>query len=203
MLLKIYPDNPDLHLLRRVVEALEAGEIIIYPTGLGYAYGCSALKPRAVEQIYRLKRANPNKQRFALMCASVGEAAEYAKIDNAAFRYIKETEKEPITYILPVTQNLPKLLKAPKEIGIRLAQHPIAALLVEHTSEPICTASLPHRYNEQEVFTHPELVEESFGRDVFAVMDGGAAPGGQSAIIRLQDGTVEILREASNIIPLD
>jgi tRNA A37 threonylcarbamoyladenosine synthetase subunit TsaC/SUA5/YrdC len=59
MLLKIYPENPSLHSIRRVVEVLEEGGIIIYPTDTVYGMGCDIMNSRAVEKVARLKGINP------------------------------------------------------------------------------------------------------------------------------------------------
>lgn len=200
MITKIYPDNPDYRLVDKLVNKLRDGAIIIFPTGIGYALGCNALKQQAVEEIYRLKRSDMRKQRFAIMCPSLAEAAKYAKIDQTAFRFIKQYAEEPITYILPVLSTLPKLLKANREIGIRLSHHPVTTLLLENLDIPLITASLPVRHGELEYLTHPDLIDEEYGNDVFTVVDGGEAVLEQTAIIRLIDKEIEILREAETPI---
>ena len=111
MITKLYKQNPDYKRLEELTQSIEQGALIIYPTGIGYALGCNPLKMNVVEQLYALKLSNMRKQRFAIMCHDLTEASLYAKIDNFAFRYLKEHLAEPITFILPVTNKLPKQLK--------------------------------------------------------------------------------------------
>ncbi len=196
MITKIYSDTPDHALINSVVAKLLDGEIIIYPTGLGYAYGCSALKQRAIERICSLKGVDWRKHRMAVMCPSINAISEYAKVDNRSFQYIKSHEKEPITYILPAKYELPKILQNNHEIGVRLAQHPITQLLLEALGSPLLTASLPIRHEEPEYLTDPELIDECYGKEVYTLLDGGICTGGYTAIIRLSNGEEEILREA-------
>ena len=51
MFLKIYPENPNPREIRKVVDCLQNGGIIIYPTDTIYGLGCDIFKPKAVERI--------------------------------------------------------------------------------------------------------------------------------------------------------
>lgn len=199
MITKLYPDNPNYTLLEEVSKALEAGERIIYPTGIGYAIGCSALKQQAVEELYKLKQSNLRKQSFAIMCSSIADAAKYARIDNTAFSYIKAHDSEPITFILPPLSTLPKIFKSRKEIGIRISQHPITTLLLDYVQIPLLTASLPIRRDDIAYLTHPELINEEYGQLVYTVLDGGVAEGLKSRIVRLTGSEEEVLREVEHL----
>ena len=53
MLVKIYPENPNLREIDKVVNIMRDGGLVIYPTDTVYAIGCDALNVRAVEKIYR------------------------------------------------------------------------------------------------------------------------------------------------------
>lgn len=201
MITKLYTDNPDYRKLRELSQHIEDGDLIIYPTGMGYALGCNALKGSAVEHLYKLKHADLRKQPFAIMCASLADAANYVRIDQFAFTYMKQRQAEQVTYVLPPLNALPKLLKNRKEIGIRLSQHPVTTLLLEQLECPLITASLPIRRNEVEYLTHPELIEEAYGEDVYTVIDGGPALGGRTDVVRLFNKEVEILRQGEEGFP--
>ena len=55
MLIKLYEKNNNPKDLARIVEVLEEGGIIIYPTDTMYAMGCHALKERAIERICKFR----------------------------------------------------------------------------------------------------------------------------------------------------
>lgn len=196
MLTKIYPDTPNWYTIDQIVAQLLEGNLIIYPTGIGYAYGCSALKQRAIEKVCALKGVDWRKHRLAVMCPSINSIPEYAKVDNRVFQYMKAHEREPITYILPAKSELPKILQNNHKIGVRLSQHPVTTLLLEALGSPLLTASLPIRHEEVEYLTNPELIDECYGKDVYTVVDGGISEGGYTSIIRLTEGEEEIVREA-------
>ena len=60
MLLHIHPENPQPRLIKQVVESLQKGGIIIYPTDTVYGLGCDILQQKAVERICRIKKVDPN-----------------------------------------------------------------------------------------------------------------------------------------------
>lgn len=200
MITKLYTQNPDYKRLEELTQSIEQGALIIYPTGIGYALGCNPLKMNAVEQLYALKQSNMRKQRFAIMCHDLTEASLYAKIDNFAFHYLKEHHAEPITFILPVTNKLPKQLKQSREIGIRFSLHSITSLILEHLECPLITASLPIRKDEIEYLTNPELIDEVYGNDVFTIIDGGTQQGLKTAIHKIENDNITELRPFGPIL---
>ena len=62
MLVKIYPENPNLREIDKVVNIMRDGGLVIYPTDTVYAIGCDALNVRAVEKICQLKKDRPQAQ---------------------------------------------------------------------------------------------------------------------------------------------
>ena len=59
MLLKLYEKNNNPQDLQQVVDILNDGGLIIYPTDTMYAIGCHGLKERAIERICRINRKPP------------------------------------------------------------------------------------------------------------------------------------------------
>ena len=56
MLLKLYDKNNNPQDLQRIIDILNDGGLIIYPTDTMYAIGCHGLKERAIERICRIMR---------------------------------------------------------------------------------------------------------------------------------------------------
>jgi tRNA threonylcarbamoyl adenosine modification protein (Sua5/YciO/YrdC/YwlC family) len=81
----------------------------------------------------------------------------------------------PYTFILPASKQVPKILKSKKEtIGLRVPDNIICHSILEELDNPILSASLPGEMVEE--FTDPEMIYETFGKQVDIVIDGG--PGG-------------------------
>lgn len=193
MRIRLYADAPNYREVQEVISALRAGEVIIYPTSTGYAYACDALQTRAVESIYRIKKIDPRKKALSIMFANLSQLSEYCKINDRAFKFIKEHKGE-FTFILPTASTLPKIFKQRKEVGARLVQNPIGKLLIEELGNPLITSSLPIDEEEPEYATDPELVEERYGWEVPIIVDGGLLSGTASTIIDCTTEPFEVVR---------
>lgn len=106
--LKIFPTSINERVVATAVEALSDGQVILYPTDTVYALGCDALSNRAIERLCAIKGVAPDKQLLSIVCADISQASEYARIDNRAFRLMKEWLPGPVTFVLPVSPRCPR-----------------------------------------------------------------------------------------------
>lgn len=200
MLLKIYPENPNQKEIHKVVEILQDGGLIIYPTDTLYAIGCDALNVRAVENICRIKGVNPQKSNLSIICYDLSNVSEYAKVSNAAFKLMKKHLPGPFTFILPTSNELPKIYKNRKEVGIRVPDNMIARELVHALGNPMLSMSL-HDDNEQiEYITDPELIHEKYSHQIDVVIDGGYGETEGSTIVNCTSDEFEIIRQGKGIL---
>ena len=196
MLIKLYEKNNNPKDLEKIIQTLEDGGIIIYPTDTMYAIGCHALKERAIERICKLKGIDPRKQHLSIICYDLSNISEYARIDNATFKLMKRNLPGAFTFILPTGSKLPKIFKNRKEVGIRMPDHPIIMEICQLLDAPILTTTLPLEEGEEiEYITTPELIEEKFGRDADIIIDGGIGDIEPSTIVNCVDGEVEVIRQ--------
>ncbi len=201
MLLKLYEKNNDPATIHRIVNALEEGGLIIYPTDTMYAIGCHALKERAVERICRLKGIDPKKNNLSIICCDLSNLSEYAKVDNNTFKLMKKNFPGPFTFILNTSNKLPKIFRSRKEVGIRIPGSPIIREICQALGAPIMTATLPYGENEEiEYCTDPELIDEKFGNEVDYVIDGGIGGIEPSTVVDCTDGQPEIVRQGKGIL---
>lgn len=196
MLKKLYAKNNALRDLEEMVQVLEEGGIVIYPTDTVYAVGCHALKERAVEKVCRLKGIDPMKNDLSIICYDLKNISEYVRVDNMAFRLMKQAFPGPFTFILPAGSRLPKIFRGRKEVGIRVPDNDIIREVCRLLGAPILTTSLPYdEEDDLEYLTNPELIHEKFGRAVDMVIDGGMGGTEAGTVVRLTDGEVEIVRQ--------
>lgn len=176
MLLHIHPKDPQPRLVKQVVESLQKGGIIIYPTDTIYGLGCDIFQPKAIERIARIKKIEPQKAQLSFVCSDLSHLSEYAKqIQTSTYRLLKEYLPGPYTFILPASKLVPKILQSKKDtIGLRIPDNPIAMAIVKELGRPILSASLPGEMVED--YTDPEVMYENFNKLVDFVIDGG--PGG-------------------------
>lgn len=195
MLLKLYEKNNNPADLQQVIDLLNDGGIIIYPTDTRYAIGCHGLKERAVERICRLKNIDPKKNNLSIICYDLSSISEYAKVDNATFKLMKRNLPGAFTFILNGTTRLPKIFRNRKEVGIRMPDNPIIREIARLLGTPIMTATLPYDETEEiEYVTDPELIDEKFGSIVDLVIDGGIGDTESSTIVDCTGGGMEIIR---------
>ena len=196
MLIKLYEKNNNPKDLDRIVQVLEEGGIIIYPTDTMYAIGCHALKERAVERICRFKGIDPRKHNLSIICYDLSNISEYAKVDNNTFKLMKRNLPGAFTFILNTGNRLPKIFKNRKEVGIRIPENNIVSEICEALGAPLLSTSLKVSEREDiEYMTLPELIDEKYGERVDLIIDGGEGGTEQSTIVNCTDGELEIVRQ--------
>ncbi len=142
-ILKMYPTSLNENYLELVTKTLKDGGTVIYPTDSLYAIGCDASNGHAVEKICRLKNVDPRRSTLSIICSDISQAAEYARIDNKAFKILKEYLPGPFTFILPTSPALPKVFKGRKEVGVRIPDNNIAREIARRLqSQPTMKISL-------------------------------------------------------------
>ena len=103
MLLSINPDNPQKRLIDKVVQVLDQGGLIIYPTDTFYGIGCDLFQKKSIQRIYQLKR-RPLTKPFSFVCANLKDISLYAQVSNHAYRIMKRALPGPYTFILEGTR---------------------------------------------------------------------------------------------------
>lgn len=201
MLIKLYEKNNNPKDLDRIVEVLEEGGIIIYPTDTMYAIGCHALKERAVERICRFKDIDPRKHNLSIICYDLSNISEYAKVDNNTFKLMKRNLPGAFTFILNTGSRLPKIFKNRKEVGIRVPDHAVIREICQLLDAPILTTTLPLEDGEDiEYITDPELIAEKFGGEADIIIDGGIGGIEPSTVVNCTEGEAEIVRQGKGIL---
>lgn len=196
MLLKFYDKGNSPEKIQQVVDVLENGGIIIYPTDSTYAIGCHALKDRAIQRICELKGIDPKKKPLSIICYDLSTISEYAKMDNTVFKIMKANLPGPFTFILNGTTNLPKIFRNRKEVGIRMPNNDIIMDIAKALDFPIVTTTLPVDDDADiEYMTNPELIYEKFGNLVDIVVDGGIGDFNPSTIVDCTQHDTEITRQ--------
>ena len=196
MLIKLYNKNNDPKVLDEIVQVLNDGGIIIYPTDTTYAIGCHALKERPIEKICQFKKIDSKKKSLSIICPDLSSISLYAKVDNATFKLMKQSLPGPYTFILNSSTKLPKIFKNRKEVGIRVPDHNVIREICKLLDAPLLTTSLPKEEEEDwEYITTPELIEEKFGNVADFILDGGIGGIEPSTIIDCTQGEPELIRQ--------
>jgi len=197
MLLKIHPENPSEAQIKKVVEVLRAGGIIIYPTDSVYGMGCDITNHKAVERLAKLKGIAPEKANFSFICYDLSEISEYSKpLDNHIFKLMKKNLPGPFTFILQASKKVPRIFENKKKtIGIRVPNNTIPRAIVRELGNPIVTTSIHDSDEIVEYTTDPELIYDNYKDDVELIINGGYGHNQPSTVVDCTSGDAEIIRE--------
>lgn len=202
MLLKLYADNPSQNQLQKIAEILKNGGIIIIPTDTYYAYACDMFCQSAVEKIIKLKNKDPRKIDLSVICDELSQVSEYAKMGNDAFKIMRRNLPGAFTFILKGSNQLPRLFKSKKQIGIRIPDNNIPRAIVQQLGHPIMVSSIVGDDRPATDYNHPELIHENIGNTVDAVIDGGVSTLDPSTIIDCTGEEMKIVREGKGKLQL-
>ena len=204
MLIRIYCENPDPKQIRKVVDLLDNGGIIIYPTDTVYAMGCDINATKSIERIARLKGLNPKNPELSLIFYNMSQLSEYTIIrDNTIFKLLKKNLPGPFTFIVQANNQIPKLFKNKKKtVGIRIPDNNIVLELVRELGRPIITTSIHDPDEVIEYTTDPELIHEKYHDFADAVIDGGFGKNEASTIVDCTGEEIEIIRQGPGILDM-
>lgn len=202
MLLKIYPENPNPKQIQEVVDILERGGIIIYPTDGVYGIGCDIHNHKAIEKINRIKRFHSGKNFLSFICSDLSQVSEYTRpISNPVFKLMKKNLPGPFTFILNANNKVPVIFQSNKKtVGIRIPNNSIILEIVRTFTHPVLTTSVHDQDDIVEYTTDPELIHENYRDMVDVVIDGGYGLNIPSTIVDCTGDEAIILRQGAGIL---
>ena len=200
---KIYNDNPNEAALKKVVEVLRNGGIIIYPTDTVYGLGCDITNTKALERVAKLKGIKLEKANLSFICYDLSHISDYVKqIDTSTFKLLKRALPGPYTFILPGNNDLPKVFKNKKTVGIRVPDNNIIRSIVNTLGNPIISTSIHDEDEVLEYSTDPELIFEKWQNLVDLVIDGGYGDNMPSSVIDLSGYEPVVVREGKGSLDI-
>ncbi len=192
---QIHPDDPQQRLIDKAVEIINGGGVIVYPTDSGYALGCHIGDKTAMERIRDIRQVDA-KHNFTLVCRDLSEIALYAKVENSAYRLIKNHTPGPYTFILKATKEVPRRLQNPKRktIGLRVPDNRIAQTLLESLGEPLMSSTLMLPGDDMPL-TDPYDIRDTLEHALDLIIDGGYCGFEPTTVVELtEDGPVVVRR---------
>lgn len=204
MIIKIYAENPNEREIRKVVDILKRGGVIIYPTDTVYGIGCDINQPKAVAQVAKIRGIKLEKANFSFICHDLSHIADYTKhLPNDVFKLMKRNLPGPFTFILEANNNVPKIFKHRKKtVGIRVPDNDIIREIVRELGNPILSSSIHDEDDVIEYTTDPELIHEKYAHLVDAVVDGGYGDNEASTVVDCSTEDFEIIREGKGALLL-
>lgn len=190
----VHPDNPQGRLMKQASDIIKQGGVIVYPTDSGYALGCHLGDKKALEKICRIRDIT-KEHNFTLVCKDLSQISEYTRVENTAFRLLKNNTPGAYTFIFKGSKEVPKRLLNPKKktIGIRIPDNTIAQALLSELAEPIMSTSLILPGKEMAEYD-PEHIRDLLEHQVDLIINGGHLGEHPTTVIDFSNDEIDIVR---------
>jgi L-threonylcarbamoyladenylate synthase len=127
--------------IKKAVEVLQNGGIILYPTDTIWGIGCDATNPEAVKRVYEIKQRIDSKALLVLLDSENRLQQYVSEVPEVAWELIEVTDK-PLTLIYSGAKNLaPNLIADDGSVGIRIANDEFCEKLIGRFKKPIVSTS--------------------------------------------------------------
>ena len=192
---RIHPETPQKRLIKQAADRMRAGEVLVYPTDAAYAVGCALENKRGLERIIQLRQLS-EKHNFTILCRDLSQLANYARVDNWAFRLLKANTPGAYTFILEATRDVPRRLMHPKRktIGLRVPDNAVVQALLEEMGEPIMSTTLLLPGDEFPL-TDPDEIQDRAGKQVDLMLDVGWGEMETTTVVDVVESAPVVVRE--------
>ena len=193
--LNVHAKNPQLRLIRKAVDILRSGGLIVYPTDSCYALGCTMGNKDALDRLRQIRQVDEH-HHFTLVCSGLSDIARYASVDNVQYRLLRMTTPGSYVFILKANRGVPKrvLNGRRKTIGLRVPDHAVVSMLLEELGEPILSSTLILPGEELPARDVDEVRDE-LRNQVDLVLDSGSCGVEMATVVDLTSDAPSIVRE--------
>lgn len=182
--------------LKRAVDTVKNGGVILYPTDTIWGIGCDATNPQAVARVFAIKQRSDSKAMISLVDSEESLRKWVAQIPEKARRLLKE-EIRPLTIIYDSPRGIAKGLMAPDgSAAFRIPRATFVNELCRMAGVPLVSSSAniagfssPASFSE---------IQEDIISKVDYVCTFGRQPGNSlpSKILKISnDNEVSVIRE--------
>ena len=180
--------------IRKSVESIENGGVIIFPTDTVYGIGCNPYDANAVKKIYEIKSREKIKS-LPVLASSIEIVKQISIIDEFTEKIIKKYWPGPLTLILKLKdKNLKESLNLEDKIAVRIPNSECTLKLLNKCNLLVGTSA---NVSGDSSFTDPqECMKNVNNYDIF--VDGGTITSkGESTIIEIENEKIHVIREGA------
>ena len=180
--------------IRKSVEIIENGGVIIFPTDTVYGIGCNPYDVNAVKKIYEIKSREKTKS-LPVLASSIEIVKQITIMDEFTEKIVKKYWPGPLTLILKLKdKNLKKSLNLEDKIAVRIPNSVCTLKLLNKCNLIVGTSA---NVSGDSSFTNPqECMKNVKNYDVF--VDGGTITSkGESTIIEIENEKIHVIREGA------
>ena len=190
--------------LEEIVNSLQQGKTVVYPTETCYGLGSDPTNPAAVEKIFQIKKRPENKP-LLLVFPSINMVQEYIEWSDMLAQIAQQYWPGALTVVASVKASAgvaAQVRSQDNTVAVRVSSHPLVVALTTAFGKPLVStsANLAGEPNPYDIST----VVQSFAQQIFQpdiLIDGGALPvRAPSTVLTLENGKIKILRQGQVVI---
>jgi L-threonylcarbamoyladenylate synthase len=183
--------------IKKAVDTLRAGGIILYPTDTIWGIGCDATNSKAVRRVFDIKHRADSKALITLVGSLAALERTVEEVPDVAYQLLEVADK-PMTIVYDHGRGVaPELLAEDGSIGVRLTTEPFSAVLCKAFGRPLVSTSA-NISGEPAPAHYGEISQEILGAADYVCTSrrDETAPAAASTVIKLSAGGVfKILRK--------
>lgn len=190
-------ERPNPRKLQPAVDALKKGQVIVYPTDTGYAFGCAMSSPKGIAAIRKLKGLDERSHKpLTMIVSGLADVGRFGVLGNTHFRLVRRLLPGPYTLVLQATAEVPKSMhNRHHEVGLRVPDHLVCRMLIGELGEPLLTGSVTPGEDATPELEDAEELESRYAREVAVTVDVGPQWPDPSTVLRMIGDDIEVLRE--------
>lgn len=182
--------------IKRCVDVLQRGGVIVYPTDTVWGIGCDATNEAAIEKIFALKERPPQKSMIVLL-ADARDILQHVAAPPPDIIAIAESFEQPTTVIYENALGLAEnAIAEDGSIGIRVTNDAFCKALIKRFRKPIISTSANKSREPTPVIFKEISTGILQGADyVVSYRQDDEQPKASSRIVKMDDeGTLVFLR---------
>jgi tRNA threonylcarbamoyl adenosine modification protein (Sua5/YciO/YrdC/YwlC family) len=193
-LLVVHPTHPQPRVIRQAAEVLTGGGVVAYPTDSSYALGCRLDDAGGARRI-RTLRALDERHELTIMCRSLADVGQVARLDNWQFRVVRSGVPGRFTFLVPASRDVPRraLRVRRSTVGVRISPHPVVAALLDALGGPMLTSTL-QLPGDDAPLADAEIIARRLGAELDAVIDAGPCTNVPTTVVDLSEKVPVVVR---------
>ncbi len=182
--------------IRKAVETLQDGGVILYPTETVYGIGCLTDRPETIERLAVVKgiqRTDP----FLVLIRELRQIAAFCvDVPAAAFTLMERFWPGPLTLVMPAAKDVhPRLVGPSSGVALRISSHPWVRSLMEHLDTGLISTSA--NFRKEPPPNRFSSVDAALLRAVDFAVDTGTLTGRVSTLLDLCTSPPMIRRQGA------
>lgn len=127
--------------VKKAAKILRSGGVIAFPTETVFGIGASLTQPKAIKQIFKLKKRPKNKP-LQVLVANIAQAMKLGKFSKKALKFAKKNMPGPYTLVVYKTRKVSKLVTGgSSKVGLRMPDHKVALKLIKKAGPIVATSA--------------------------------------------------------------